>query len=184
MAATSTSAARRFMIFALHPPRAPIYWEHAYSSEKHPADILHHHHPRRRSPRCPSVCHRCPQDATVAGTAGLNTSKPVHCSVVLFIGEAGTCGRLTMGMVPAIPQPPDRSQWKHIGKVRAFRRARGVCRRSLARDRCIYRCLIAEIVRMKKPMAIASISLGVLGACAIVFFASVGVIKGVLAKWL
>jgi hypothetical protein len=37
---------------------------------------------------------------------------------------------------------------------------------------------------MKKPMAIASISLGVLGACAIVFFASVGVIKGVLAKWL
>jgi uncharacterized membrane protein len=45
-------------------------------------------------------------------------------------------------------------------------------------------CLIAEIVRMKKPLAIACISLGVLGACAIVFLASVGVIKGVLAKWL
>jgi uncharacterized membrane protein len=45
-------------------------------------------------------------------------------------------------------------------------------------------CLIAEIVRMKKPMAIACISLGVLGACAIVFLASVGVIKGVLARWL
>ena len=45
-------------------------------------------------------------------------------------------------------------------------------------------CLIAEITRMKKPLAIACISLGVLGACAIVFLASVGVIKGVLAKWL
>ena len=45
-------------------------------------------------------------------------------------------------------------------------------------------CLIAEIVRMKKPLAIACISLGVLGACAIVFLASVGVIKGILAKWL
>jgi uncharacterized membrane protein len=45
-------------------------------------------------------------------------------------------------------------------------------------------CLIAEIVRMKKPLAIACISLGVLGACAIVFLASVGIIKGVLAKWL
>ena len=45
-------------------------------------------------------------------------------------------------------------------------------------------CLIAEIVRMKKPLAIACISLGVLGACVIVFLASVGVIKGVLAKWL
>lgn len=45
-------------------------------------------------------------------------------------------------------------------------------------------CLIAEIMRMKKPLAIACISLGVLGACAIVFLASVGVIKGVLAKWL
>ena len=45
-------------------------------------------------------------------------------------------------------------------------------------------CLIAEIVRMKKPVAIACISLGVLGACAIVFLASVGVIKGVLVKWL
>jgi uncharacterized membrane protein len=45
-------------------------------------------------------------------------------------------------------------------------------------------CLIAEIVRMKKPLAIACISLGVLGACTIVFLASVGVIKGVLAKWL
>lgn len=45
-------------------------------------------------------------------------------------------------------------------------------------------CLIAEIVRMKKPLAIVCISLGVLGACAIVFLASVGVIKGVLAKWL
>jgi uncharacterized membrane protein len=44
-------------------------------------------------------------------------------------------------------------------------------------------CLIAEIARMKKPLAIACISLGVLGACAIVFLASVGVIKGVLAKW-
>jgi len=44
-------------------------------------------------------------------------------------------------------------------------------------------CLIAEIVRMKKPLAIACISLGVLGACAVVFLASVGVIKGVLAKW-
>jgi uncharacterized membrane protein len=45
-------------------------------------------------------------------------------------------------------------------------------------------CLIAEIVRMKKPLAIACVSLGVLGACAIVFLASLGVIKGVLAKWL
>jgi uncharacterized membrane protein len=45
-------------------------------------------------------------------------------------------------------------------------------------------CLIAEIVRMKKPLAIACISLGVLGACAIVFLVSVGVIKGVLVKWL
>ncbi|HWQ21792.1 MAG TPA: small multi-drug export protein [Clostridia bacterium] len=44
-------------------------------------------------------------------------------------------------------------------------------------------CLIAEIARMKKPLAIASISLGVLGACTVVFLASVGVIKGVLAKW-
>ena len=45
-------------------------------------------------------------------------------------------------------------------------------------------CLIAEIVGMKKPLAIACISLGVLGASAIVFLASVGVIKGLLAKWL
>lgn len=45
-------------------------------------------------------------------------------------------------------------------------------------------CLIAEIARMKKRHAIASISLGVLGACAIVFLVSVGIIKGVLAKWL
>lgn len=44
-------------------------------------------------------------------------------------------------------------------------------------------CLIAEITRMKKSHAIASISLGVLGTCAIVFLVSVGVIKGVLAKW-
>jgi len=44
-------------------------------------------------------------------------------------------------------------------------------------------CLIAEIVRMKKLLAIACISAGVLGACAIVFLVSVGVIKGVLAKW-
>jgi uncharacterized membrane protein len=45
-------------------------------------------------------------------------------------------------------------------------------------------CLIAELSRMKKSHAIASISLGVLGACVIVFLVSVGVIKGVLAKWL
>lgn len=44
-------------------------------------------------------------------------------------------------------------------------------------------CLVAEIARMKKGHAIASISLGVLGACVIVFLVSVGVIKGVLAKW-
>ena len=44
-------------------------------------------------------------------------------------------------------------------------------------------CLIAEITRMKRGQAIASISLGVLGACAIVFLVSVGVIKGILAKW-
>jgi uncharacterized membrane protein len=44
-------------------------------------------------------------------------------------------------------------------------------------------CLIAEFTRMKKTHAIVSISLGVLGACTIVFLASVGVIKGVLAKW-
>jgi hypothetical protein len=37
---------------------------------------------------------------------------------------------------------------------------------------------------MKKSHALISISLGVLGACTIVFLASVGVIKGVLAKWL
>ena len=45
-------------------------------------------------------------------------------------------------------------------------------------------CLIAEFTRMKKSHALVSISLGVLGACMIVFLASVGVIKGVLAKWL
>ncbi|MCX6062616.1 MAG: small multi-drug export protein [Caldiserica bacterium] len=45
-------------------------------------------------------------------------------------------------------------------------------------------CLIAEIVRMKKPLAIACISLGVLGACAIVFLTSIGIINGILAKWL
>lgn len=45
-------------------------------------------------------------------------------------------------------------------------------------------CLIAEFSRMKKSHAIASISLGVVGACIIVFLVSVGVIKGVLAKWL
>jgi len=44
-------------------------------------------------------------------------------------------------------------------------------------------CIIAEIVHMKKPLAIASISLGVLGACAIVFLVSIGVINGVMAKW-
>jgi uncharacterized membrane protein len=44
-------------------------------------------------------------------------------------------------------------------------------------------CLVAEITRMKKSHAIASISLGVLGACGIVFLVSLGVIKGVLAKW-
>lgn len=44
-------------------------------------------------------------------------------------------------------------------------------------------CLIAEIVHMKKPLAIASISLGVLGACTIIFLASVGVINGLLGKW-
>jgi uncharacterized membrane protein len=45
-------------------------------------------------------------------------------------------------------------------------------------------CLVAEIARMKKPAAIASISLGVMGACVIVFLVSVGVINGVLARWL
>lgn len=45
-------------------------------------------------------------------------------------------------------------------------------------------CLIAEFTRMKKSYAIASISLGVLGACTIVFLVSIGVIKGVLARWL
>jgi uncharacterized membrane protein len=45
-------------------------------------------------------------------------------------------------------------------------------------------CLIAEFTRMKKSHALVSISLGVLGACTIVFLVSVGVIKGVLAKWL
>jgi len=45
-------------------------------------------------------------------------------------------------------------------------------------------CLIAEITRMKRRHAIACISLGVLGACAIVFLVSVGIIRGVLAKWL
>ena len=44
-------------------------------------------------------------------------------------------------------------------------------------------CLIAEITRMKKPAAIASISLGVVGACVIVFLVSVGVINGILARW-
>lgn len=44
-------------------------------------------------------------------------------------------------------------------------------------------CIIAEIVHMKKPLAIASISLGVLGACGIVFLVSIGVINGVMAKW-
>lgn len=45
-------------------------------------------------------------------------------------------------------------------------------------------CLVAEFSRMKKSHALASISLGVVGACIIVFLVSVGVIKGVLAKWL
>jgi uncharacterized membrane protein len=45
-------------------------------------------------------------------------------------------------------------------------------------------CLIAEFTRMKKSHALVSISLGVLGACTIVFLVSVGVIKGVPAKWL
>ncbi|MEN6387927.1 MAG: small multi-drug export protein [Candidatus Cryosericum sp.] len=44
-------------------------------------------------------------------------------------------------------------------------------------------CFIAELIHMKKPLAIASISLGVLGACVIVFLVSVGIINGVLATW-
>ncbi len=44
-------------------------------------------------------------------------------------------------------------------------------------------CLLAELTRMKKSHAIASISLGVVGACIIVFLVSVGAIRGVLAKW-
>ena len=45
-------------------------------------------------------------------------------------------------------------------------------------------CLLAEIARMNKPLAMAAISLGVLGASAIVSLVCVGVIKGVLATWL
>jgi uncharacterized membrane protein len=44
-------------------------------------------------------------------------------------------------------------------------------------------CLVAEITRIKKSAAIASISLGVIGACVIVFLVSLGVINGVLARW-
>jgi uncharacterized membrane protein len=45
-------------------------------------------------------------------------------------------------------------------------------------------CLLAEITRMNKSLAIAAISLGVMGASVIVFLVSVGVINGVLARWL
>jgi uncharacterized membrane protein len=43
--------------------------------------------------------------------------------------------------------------------------------------------LLAEIVHMKRPLALVSISLGVLGACAIVFLVSIGLLGGVMAKW-
>ena len=45
-------------------------------------------------------------------------------------------------------------------------------------------CILAELAGMKKPAAIAAISIGVVVACLLVFLVSVGVIKGVLARWL
>lgn len=44
-------------------------------------------------------------------------------------------------------------------------------------------CLLAEIVHMRRPLAIASISLGVLGACALVFLVSIGLLGGIMTKW-
>ncbi|MDO9099990.1 MAG: small multi-drug export protein [Caldisericota bacterium] len=43
-------------------------------------------------------------------------------------------------------------------------------------------CLIAEVARMKRSRALISISLGVVGACCIVFLVAAGFIRGILAR--
>ena len=44
-------------------------------------------------------------------------------------------------------------------------------------------CILAELLRLDKRRAAIAISLGVVGACVMVFLVSVGVIRGALARW-
>jgi uncharacterized membrane protein len=44
-------------------------------------------------------------------------------------------------------------------------------------------CILAELLHLDRRRAAAVISLGVVGACIIVFLLSIGVIHGVLARW-
>jgi len=44
-------------------------------------------------------------------------------------------------------------------------------------------CILAELLHLDRGRAAAAISVGVVGACVMVFLVSIGVIRGVLARW-
>ena len=44
-------------------------------------------------------------------------------------------------------------------------------------------CILAELLHLDRRHAAAAISVGVVGACVMVFLVSIGVIRGVLARW-